>query len=134
MTLEDLYIPEPNSGCWLWIGGVGDRGYPIVDDRYAHSVIHELFNGPIPPGFDRHHKCEVKICINPSHIVVLTDIQHTTLHKANKLDCKRGHPFDANNTGTDHRGDRYCKTCKKQAQQLADARRVERLRFERRRP
>ena len=23
-------IPEPNSGCWLWTGFVGSRGYGLI--------------------------------------------------------------------------------------------------------
>ena len=24
---ERLYIPEPNSGCWLWLGSLAGEGY-----------------------------------------------------------------------------------------------------------
>ena len=25
--LGEQYIAEPNSGCWLWLGGIDGRGY-----------------------------------------------------------------------------------------------------------
>jgi hypothetical protein len=27
----DKYIPEPNSGCWIWVGDINDSGYGIID-------------------------------------------------------------------------------------------------------
>jgi hypothetical protein len=29
----DKYIPEPNSGCWIWVGDINDSGYGIIDIR-----------------------------------------------------------------------------------------------------
>ena len=28
--LEAKLIPEPNSGCWLWMGGTNELGYGII--------------------------------------------------------------------------------------------------------
>ena len=29
---ERLYVPEPNSGCWLWLGAVNRSGYGFFDE------------------------------------------------------------------------------------------------------
>src|SRR6058998_1155475 len=50
--LERHIEPEPNSGCWLWIGSRHKDGYGWVrrDGRsqLAHRYIFQLVVGPIP--------------------------------------------------------------------------------------
>lgn len=74
----DLCIPEPNSGCWLWLGAVGRGGYgnfkgPSREMGSAHRWAWRLFRGPIPRGEGHHgtcvlHKCDVRVCVNPDHL------------------------------------------------------------------
>jgi hypothetical protein len=52
---EASYIPEPNSGCWIWVGTMHSSspyGKIKVDGRTikAHRYSWELANGPIPDG------------------------------------------------------------------------------------
>jgi hypothetical protein len=78
MDIMDLYperiSPEPNSGCWLWTGSTkGDkrmygRIYRKGQDRYAHHFSYECSHGKIPTGMVVMHKCDVKGCVNPSHL------------------------------------------------------------------
>jgi hypothetical protein len=35
-AFEDKYIPEPNSGCWLWIGARDSYGYGLFRENRAH--------------------------------------------------------------------------------------------------
>lgn len=76
--IEEGYIPEPNSGCWLWLGGClvnGGYGY-LYDGKLqlrAHRVSYELVCGPIPEGLIIRHKCDVPCCINPQHLIVGDD-------------------------------------------------------------
>lgn len=72
------WMPEPNSGCWLWIG-VTFRGGPYatnirprIGDRLAHRVAWELHCGPIPDGLQVLHKCDVPLCVNPDHLFLGT--------------------------------------------------------------
>lgn len=82
MTLLDRfeaqYIPEPNCGCWLWIGadrgGEMEYGQIVVDGRpeAAHRVSWTLFRGPIPAGLNVLHHCDVGCCVNPTHLFLGT--------------------------------------------------------------
>jgi len=69
--------PEPNSGCWLWTGGVGGIGYGRfkVAGKFAtaHRVTYEAYIGPIPEGMLACHRCDIPSCVNPGHIFLGTD-------------------------------------------------------------
>lgn len=64
--------PEPNSGCWLWLGGTSGFGYGRMyfEGRMqpAHRVAYELYVGPMAPDMHACHKCDVACCVNPDHI------------------------------------------------------------------
>ncbi len=70
--LDENYIPEPNSGCWLWLLGIVRGGYgqtQIDGKKYlAHRVQWVRFNGPIPKGMFICHHCDTPLCINPNHL------------------------------------------------------------------
>ena len=72
--------PEPNSGCWLWLGAVTENGYGSIRFKKkitpAHRVSYTLFKGEIPAGFELDHLCRVRCCINPDHL-------EPVLHKVN---------------------------------------------------
>lgn len=66
------YIPVPECGCWLWLGGERN-GYGVVSNLPgrsvgAHRLFYTSFVGPIPPGMDLCHKCDTPICVNPDHL------------------------------------------------------------------
>ena len=95
-------IPEPNSGCWLWLGSTDGRGYGKmrVGDKLkrAHRIGYELFVGPIPQGMDACHTCDVTSCVNPDHLFLGTaaDNMRDCVAKgrgrrASKTRCINGH-------------------------------------------
>lgn len=65
------------SDCWLWAGHLSEKGYGRLAGRdgrvtYAHRVSWELFNGPLPHGLMVLHKCDVRACVRPDHLVLGT--------------------------------------------------------------
>ena len=72
--------PEPNTGCWLWIGARLRDGYGelfvnrVV--RRAHLVAYTLYRGPIPIGLEADHTCRVRSCVNPWHLEFVTHVEN----------------------------------------------------------
>ncbi len=64
------------NGCWLWLGATDNNGYPKHGENYIVRCSFEEKYGPIPKGYDTHHKCEVIICVNPEHIEAIDKKQH----------------------------------------------------------
>lgn len=70
--IESHSIPEPNSGCHLWLGSMTAAGYGRLWDNgrmvYAHRFVYELTNGAIPVGAHILHHCDNPACCNPDHL------------------------------------------------------------------
>jgi hypothetical protein len=109
----DRMEPEPNSGCWLWLGGRGGRGYGMVRDYTIHRLLYEALVGSIPDDHEVHHLCHVQLCLNPTHLKVLSTSEHKRVHNWQilKQACVRGHPFTPENTYITVAGGRQCMTC-----------------------
>lgn len=71
----DKLSPEPNTGCWLWLG-FENRGYGYVwfdgNARRVHRIIYDLLREPIPEGMSVLHGCDVPLCCNPDHLFLGT--------------------------------------------------------------
>jgi DNA-binding transcriptional regulator YiaG len=69
-------IPEPNSGCWLWLGSVKPKGYGAARWQRRNYRAHRLAwlerHGAIPAGLFVCHRCDVPACINPDHLFLGT--------------------------------------------------------------
>lgn len=89
IPLEERFVPEPNTGCWLWLGGLTGSGYGIVrapkmgKNKGAHRAVYEWLRGPLSENALLCHKCDVRSCVNPDHMFVgsHTDNQHDAYDK-----------------------------------------------------
>jgi len=106
-------------------------GYAItnIGDKKArtHRLEWAKVFGPIPEGFDLHHKCYNKGCINPDHLEAMSHSEHMKLSRKEeeisfgsrqllaslRMKCKQGHFFTTENTYM-YKGYRYCRTCNKE--------------------
>jgi HNH endonuclease len=91
-------VPEPNTGCWLWLGSLQEKGYPLFSVgkskcRRAHVWSFKTFVGAIPQGLELDHKCRLKSCVNPQHLEPVTHIINIRRHTNLRTHCKQGHPF-----------------------------------------
>lgn len=73
------YEIDPETGCWNWIKGKTERGYP---NGYAHRRYFKIANGPdsIPKGWHIHHECRNAGCVNPAHLRAISDREHFLEH------------------------------------------------------
>lgn len=121
-------IEIDDNGCWLWTAYVAPNGYGrlIVGSRIdgtrrcavAHRVSFEHFVGPVPDGFELDHLCNVRRCVNPEHLQVVTHRENIVRSSnfiadhARQTRCVRGHEFTENNTRV-YRGGRFCRACER---------------------
>lgn len=118
---EKFVGPEPTTGCHLWTGSLNQAGYGqyFANGRVVLAHRHVM-------GLDREqaqlvvdHKCNVRSCVNPAHLQVVTRGQNIWLAfnrdkrptKPRKPFCKSGrHRMEGENV-IDQNG-RTCRACK----------------------
>jgi hypothetical protein len=127
-VLADRFWIKVHKGdtgdCWLWGGYTRDGYGKFLANRrlrLAHRIAWELTHGPIPEGLCVCHSCDNPRCCNPVHLFLgsrgdnnrdRAQKGRTRSANAAKTHCRRGHPYDDQNTSWSD-GKRWCKTCKR---------------------
>jgi len=118
------------DGCWEWVGCKDRRGYGRLRGEWAHRYMYERQHGPIPDGYECHHTCANRRCVNPSHLELVTSKEHYErdlgmqdgLRRARsqsihvslaKTHCRQGHPYAGKNLYMTPKGHRRCRECKR---------------------
>lgn len=101
-----------SSRCWEWTGLPQKSGYCRIrinsNYRRVHQVSWEMHFGKIPDGMCVCHKCDNKICVNPSHLFLGTN---------------RDNQIDKVSKGRQAKGER-CGNCKLTSKQVIEIRKT----------
>jgi hypothetical protein len=117
--------------CWEWTGRLDRDGYGHFGKhgRLVHRMLWELLVGPIPDGLQIDHLCRNRKCVNPDHLEPVSSLENTRRGaprrgyngpvlrgsdhpNSKKTHCPRGHQYIPENTATNARGARVCRTCR----------------------
>jgi hypothetical protein len=119
------------DNCIEWDKSRSPKGYGRVKYkgkmRYAHRVAWIKRYGYVPEGMHVLHRCDNPPCINIEHLFLGTQADNMKdmagkgrgrNGNTGKERCKNGHPLDKDNTYIRPKGQRDCKTCKRNAARL----------------
>lgn len=73
VRFEKFTIPEPNSGCLLWLGACDSNHYGQLRAskhvlRRATHIALELAGRPLPDGMVACHSCDNTYCVEETHL------------------------------------------------------------------
>ena len=75
----------PVGDCLIWTGmTLHGKGYGRICSGGSHPqkriLAHHVLKGELPDGFSSHHLCEMKLCVNPTHVEYKPSGEHTAGH------------------------------------------------------
>lgn len=131
---DDKWIPEPNTGCWLWTAATDGCGYGQIHVKKkanekrkmkkAHRLSWYFAFGNIPDGLLVCHRCNTPQCVNPAHLYLGTNQENLMdaardglLWTTRVTHCPAGHEYTKQNTrhrkSLNGRLRRTCRKCEK---------------------
>lgn len=88
----ERYTVDEN-GCWVWRDARYLDGYAAVRiggrTLRAHRVYWMNAHGDVPRGYDLHHTCCNRGCVNPDHLKLVDHVEHGHSHAIKKLDADK---------------------------------------------
>ena len=124
---EARSVPEPNTGCWLWLGDVGRKDYARITVNRKSMRVSRLILGLTDRRVQARHTCDTPLCVNPEHLLPGTNsdnvrdaVRRKRHSESRKTHCKRGHSLENAYVFANH-NERRCRVCERDARRRASA-------------
>jgi hypothetical protein len=123
------------NGCRIWRRAtMKGKGYGVCTLRrgsmlLAHRLSYWVFRGPVTGDLVVDHMCQVRSCIEPTHLRLLTAAENMSVaSSAHKSHCAHGHEMTESNTYVfyDRKDNphRQCRACRPAIDRRSRARRA----------
>lgn len=110
-----LNLVNVSGKCWNFPQSTNGYARTSIKGKSAraHRVFYALFKGNIPQGMTIDHLCKNKICVNPTHLEVVTIGDNVRRHYEEQTHCPNGHEYTEDNIYRwAGRGCRECRQCR----------------------
>ncbi len=89
---ESRIIVGDVDSCWSFAGAHNKYGRPHAkvngETIDVYKLVFEKNFGTVPAGYEIHHKCENKSCVNPNHLEVVLVMLHKRMFHSGDTTCR----------------------------------------------